>query len=51
MKILALLFKEFFEVTYDIVQFDRENLLEGKIPGELGVTGGWEAVLLFFVGG
>lgn len=51
MKILSLLFKEFFEVMYDLLPFDIANLLEGKIPRELDDVCGWEAILLFFVGG
>ena len=51
MKILSLLFKEFFEVMYDLLPFDIENLLEGRIPRELDGVCGWEAILLFFVGG
>jgi len=51
MKILSLLFKEFFEVMYDLLPFDIKNLLEAKIPRELDGLGGWETILLFFVGG
>lgn len=45
-----MIFKEFFKVMYDLLPFDTENLLGGSIPRELGAVGGWEAILLCFVG-
>lgn len=46
-----MLFKAFLKAMYDLVPFDTENLLGGSIPRELDAVGGWEAILLCFVGG